>query len=171
MVVTGSINPLECRREGTRRQGWRVSGPNSSNSSSLKKKRNPSVDVGCRMRERVFENYRLRAFLREFGARLCYWGQPRPPSTLLWLCVPTRFNPSSLPSFCLRSPLLFSPFLPLSHVLYRSTSPHHLHPHQNERDNPSLFSFHPPGSFPPFFSHGIVLHLFLFLSLSPFLRD
>lgn len=45
--------------------------------------------MGCRLRERARPN-RLRAFLREFGARLCYWGQPRPPSTLLWLCVPTR---------------------------------------------------------------------------------
>lgn len=116
-------------------------------------------------------NHRLRAFLREFGARLCYWGQPRPPSTLLWFCVPTRFNPSSLSSFCLRSPLLLTPSLFLTPIPYCSTSPHHLHPHQNdERDNPSLFSFQPHVSF-PFFSHNIVLHLFLFLSLSPFLQD
>ena len=64
----------------------------------------------------------------------------------------------------------FSPFtLSLSSSLPRSVLlyiPHHLHPHQNaERDNPSLFSFYPIGSFPPFFSHSIVLHLFLFLCL------
>lgn len=92
-----------------------------------KKEIRPSTwGAGC-ARER--SNHRLRAFLREFGARLCYWGQPRPPSTLLWLCVPTRFNPSSLSSFCLRSPLLLSPSLslflslPCSALLYVAPPP------------------------------------------------
>lgn len=77
------------------------------------------------MREGARPN-RLRAFLREFGARLCYWGQPRPPSTLLWLCVPTRSRPSrSLPrSAASTLSLSRSLSLPLYVALY--TPPHQL---------------------------------------------
>lgn len=85
-----------------------------------------SVDIGLRrLREGARPN-RLRAFLREFGARLCYWGQPRPPSTLLWLCVPTRSRPSrSLPRSTLSFSFPLSPSLSssLRHpLLHRPTS-------------------------------------------------
>lgn len=98
---------------------------------------------------------RVRAFLREFGARLCYWGQPGPPSTLLWLCpfVPTPLRATHL-----------------SHPASRS--------HQNsERDILSslfptrqfhpLLPSHPVSPFHPLFSfHDRVLHPF-FIDLSP----
>lgn len=132
--------------------------PEPSNSSSLKKK-NPSVDVGCRLRERAFEPT---GYVLSYGslARDCATGanpgrhQPSYGSVSLRVSTPPRY-PHSVSVLILRS-LPFS----LSPISQCSTSPHHLHPYQtDERDNPSLFSFHPSASF-PFFSYGVVPHLF-----------
>lgn len=150
--------------------------PEPSNSSSLKKKKRKK-SVRRRGVQVARESVRTTGYVLSYGslARDCATGanpgrhQPSYGSVSLRVSTPPR-NPRSVSvlPFC---SLPLSRSFSLCPVLHRSTSPHHLHPHQNdERDNPSLFSFEPPASF-PFFSHGVVLHLFLFLSLSPFLRD
>jgi len=92
----------------------------NSLSRGLQKKSGPLPERGAdRERERA-PNRRLRAFLREFGARLCYWGQPRPPSTLLWLSVSLRIP---IPPATLARSRFLSFSLPLSAPSLRTPRP------------------------------------------------
>lgn len=100
-------------------------------------------------------------FLRVFGARLCYWGQPRPPSTLLWLSVSLRPPPLlATRSLRLRYPFPFS--LPRS-LSPSSAQPHHsLTPHPGTLTVTQSFSiFLPLARVSPFFTPDVVLHLSL----------
>jgi len=86
----------------------------------LAKEIRPLPEGGADREQERAPNRRLRAFLREFGARLCYWGQPRPPSTLLWLSVSLRIP---IPPATLARSRFLSFSLPLSALPLRTPRP------------------------------------------------
>lgn len=99
---------------------------------------------------------------------------PAAINPLMALCPYAFLRPllvALVPSpFCILCSLALSLFLFLPYFAPLHIAPHHLHPHQNvERDNPSLFSFHPSTYFlfSPMVSSSVAS---LFLSCS-FLRD